>query len=1835
MKFQYPLLFMLILSQISNVYTQTNVSFSANQTQVCASALIEFYDNTTSANPIVAWEWTRNGTIVANQQNPFLFFSSPGNYDICLTTTDNVGNSVTHCENSFIVVNSLPQVNFSIDSSMGCVPYTVSFTDLSTAGSGAITSWLWDFGDGNLDPQNQNPSHTYTVAGNFDVTLVVTDINGCSESLLINDTVNIVDPPFAAISTNGFSSSCDFPRTVTFQATSASTSGQTYVWEFGDGDTATGQTVSHIYTSAGCYTPTLTVTSALGNCTYTRVTNNCINVAPPPVADFSLGSPIGCSIPHTTSITNNSTNATTYTWTLGDGNSLGGSISSYTYNSYSTLFTPDGFFSIKLIAYNNTGCQSSHTEVVQVSDLQAEFDYSVLSSCAPTAEVSVQTMYTGGTPYFETGIQWDWDFGDGQQSTGMIANNIYADSGTYMINLTATDTLGCTITLEDSVDIGITPVIDSLYLTQDTLCHSDSTLLMAWGPDYIDEWYWNFGSTGATGDSVYVSFADSGSVSGNLVATFNGCQGSIPVGEVFVELPLADLVKTVRCGSFTVDFENISAGADQWFWDFGDPTTTSDTSSTLWDATYTYPDTGIYYAYLWVYNESTGCSDSFECKLEIYPVIADFLVQTTVCAPDTISAINLSTGAASYYWDIDQMGNYPLSPDTLHAELVFGVEAYDTITLIAWDEFGCADTVQKPIIVSQIFPNIHADQLVGCLPFQPTLTDSSISGISPIVAWDWGAFGTSSSISPTLTNSGSNVITMEVTNDLGCQENTFILIGVEYANAMFNTAADVCLGDVTGFLGYPSSGTSPLTYTWDFGDGTVPTIGGSNILHNYADAGIYSPCLVVTSPAGCVDTFCRNNHIEVHDPVADFTQDTTYTSCPPLEVNFNTLSTGANQWYWEFGNGSISTLENPSHIYSDVGIYDVTLTVTAIPGCSHTVTLDSLIEIEGPYGVFNSIPLDTCAPIEMRFEGEAYGTVSYTWLYGDGGIGVHMSSDTVDTINYVYTIPGVYVPELILDDGFGCILSFEGAPINIDGIPDTELLVSDSILCVGEQAIFDIDPQGNYTYTWAFEGGSVDTSFLANPTVVYSDTGLLDVSLILSNGSCIDTFFRQDWLSIHGLPNAAFSPAWIDTCGVASNSFMDLSSSDYETIHQWNWDFGDGSTSLLQNPNHFFSTVDSFQISLIVETTSECRDTSSNWIHVYPIPTVSIAAVSPVCEGDSLQLQATGQGTPVWTSNIPLSDLNIANPVAYPTTTDDAIVEYTNVFGCQASDTVQIVWNPLPNIQALGDTICWGDAANLNAVGGQTYVWQSAVNLSDPNSANPQTSPLQNTMYWVEGTDVHGCVNTDSTIVIVHALPTPQITSSNSMFCEGDSLELEATGGIIINWQTDAFSEQINANTALVYPTNSQYFYVEVMDANTCSNQDSIWVEITPIINNALLEDLYICKDAAFTLGLNSGNQATWQGVNLSCTTCPNPVASPIVTSSYYVYFVTTEGCPTSDSLTIYVLDTAQINAGVGTILCEGESYSFEGEGAQGWPFQWLANGIVIEDQDTEILVTPNSSTIYTWQVGEGDCIVQDQVTLEVIPKTDLLVRDTFACEQQGIRLRNTSSTDHLTNLVWVPNKGTDTLYGEAPIVMADLAPIMYTVSAFDGHCPINSASFSVNLRPSPSANLNKKFTFAREGTTVDLRVLNPAITSFNWSPPQAVNCPTCANVEHIIEDDIVLYVDIEDEYGCIGQDSVQIKEDNRCGAHSVFIPNAFTPNGDGANDKIQIISNKITEIESFMIFNRWGEKVFETNDRAVFWDGIYKGKHLPTDVYVYVLNFPCPDTGEPTQLTGDITLLR
>src|SRR5690606_29652354 len=188
-------------------------------------------------------------------------YTNNGNYTVTLITTDTRGCKDTIIKQQYISVTG-PTANFTGNPLTGCIPLTVSFTNQSSANGGTISSRIWRFGDGTPTSAANNPSHTYFSRGLYNVTLVVTDNNGCKDSLVRNNYINAVKPIASFTSPDSFI--CP-GNTATFTNTSQGTN-LTYVWNFGDGSpTSTATSPTHTYPNAGVYTVRLIATEGT-NC---------------------------------------------------------------------------------------------------------------------------------------------------------------------------------------------------------------------------------------------------------------------------------------------------------------------------------------------------------------------------------------------------------------------------------------------------------------------------------------------------------------------------------------------------------------------------------------------------------------------------------------------------------------------------------------------------------------------------------------------------------------------------------------------------------------------------------------------------------------------------------------------------------------------------------------------------------------------------------------------------------------------------------------------------------------------------------------------------------------------------------------------------------------------------------------------------------------------------------------------------------------------------------------------------------------------------------------------------------------------------------------------------------------------------------------------------------------------------------------------------------------------------------------------------------------------------------------------------------------------------------
>ncbi|TNF25784.1 MAG: PKD domain-containing protein, partial [Bacteroidetes bacterium] len=273
-----------------NVLGQVNADFTANVTSGCGPLIVTFENLSTGSGLTYQWNLGNGNTSVA--ENPAASYINPGTYTVTLTATG-PGGTDTETKAAFITVFTPPVPDVSPSQNIGCYPFSVTFTDLSVAGDSPIATWSWDFGDGAASTE-QSPTHTYTTPGTFDVTLLLTDANGCDANLTFSDIIESNNNrPTAAFSGNP-TISCLPPSDVDFTNTSFGGTGNlTYSWDFGDGNSSTSVQPTNTYAAAGVFDVSLTVTDELG-CTDTETLANYIEIVDDVTIDFGVSNAQAC-----------------------------------------------------------------------------------------------------------------------------------------------------------------------------------------------------------------------------------------------------------------------------------------------------------------------------------------------------------------------------------------------------------------------------------------------------------------------------------------------------------------------------------------------------------------------------------------------------------------------------------------------------------------------------------------------------------------------------------------------------------------------------------------------------------------------------------------------------------------------------------------------------------------------------------------------------------------------------------------------------------------------------------------------------------------------------------------------------------------------------------------------------------------------------------------------------------------------------------------------------------------------------------------------------------------------------------------------------------------------------------------------------------------------------------------------------------------------------------------------------------------------------------------------------------------------------------------------------
>ncbi|MEO6732183.1 MAG: PKD domain-containing protein [Ferruginibacter sp.] len=1490
--------YLLLFTLISIVgKAQMTANFSATPVNGCAPLLVNFKDLSTGTP--TQWKWDLGNGTISFLQNPSVSYFNPGYYTIKLVVK-NATNADSVVKTQFINVSAKPTVQFTAATTTGCFPLPVQFNDQSSAPGDTITTWQWDFGDGFSSAQ-QSPLHTYNTAGNYNVTLRVITNKGCLNTLSKSQYIQISAGVKAGFS-NNMPNVCSAPVTINFQNSSTGTGTLNYEWLFGDGASSTLVSPSHIYTTAGSYTVSLIVTNAsgcrdtiikknaftVGN-VFTAFTSNdtvcagaplvisntsnpvpssvswlfgdgtassqmapvkvymmqgnyqiklvanfgscldsafkTITVLPKPTAAFSTNDTASCGYPFNATFASQSLNAASYQWDFGDSTTSTSANPAHTYNSY-------GIFVVQLIVTGANGCSDTLRKVSYIKIIKPVV---VLNNLPDSGCVAFTKRFTASTTSIEPVASYAWNFGDGATAMGATPTHTYTTAGTYTVRVIITTTGGCSDTaiMPRGIVTVNKPVAAFSAVPRDA-CAEIPVNFKDESTGNVIKWLWDFGDNSySNSQNPQHTYHDTGYFNVQLIVWNTGCTDTIKYPNyIHINPPIARFTESFNCSKpMERVFTDQSIGANEWLWNFGDGSTSTQPSPV-----HTYALPGSYMVSLRVRNSIYSCDFTTVKTIRVVNVKASFFASDTIICKGNNIMFTSKLGLAdiqSFSWDFGD-GTFSTSSTSDSVTHLYATSGTFTVSLIITDVLGCKDTLTKSGYITIDGPTARFTSSVpgSCLNSLITFNDASFSdNIHPIQTWTWnyGDGNTQILTAPpyqhNYTAPGAYIVSLKVIDSKGCTDSINIASALIISKpvALFTPLDSVsCPSKQVRFT---NQSTGPgLNYLWNFGDGTTSAV--QDPVHNYLADGVYTVKLSISDQFGCTDSVSKPNIISIVTPVANFTMSDSFSICPPLIVQFTNLSVHSSSQTWDFGDGTSASIFAPSHFYNYPGIYTVTLTITAKGGCVEVMKKN--IVVRGPTGTFTYNPKIGCNPVKVDFTAVTKDRISFIWDFNDGA--TVSTSDSV--ISHVYTNPGVYLPKMILFDANGCQVPITGKDtIVVNGVTAKFSFSSQPVCDKGNVSFINSSISNDVItgYNWSFGDGNSST--IQDPQHPYASTGTYYTKLVVTTlNGCVDSTLSTLPLKVVASPQINITTT-SNGCTPLAVTFKGVVAVPDTSALSWNWTFGNGNKSSLQNPAiQNYTVAGIYSPNVVVTNSSGCTDTASTTVEAYIIPSVSAGPDTTICNRSGITLQATGASNYNWSPANGLSCINCANPVATPDSARNYIVKGTSLQGCVANDTVLVkVRYAFKMKYSNADTLCKGQTAKLFATGTDKFQWSPTASLNNSNIALPIASPDTNTIYRVIGTDNQGCFK-DTGYVPIRVFPIPTVNAGTDKIINiGQSIDLVPVISVDVATVVWSPTGSIFRNTypaISVKPNKTTEYTVEVQNNGGCMAKDMVTVNV-------------------------------------------------------------------------------------------------------------------------------------------------------------------------------------------------------------------------------------------------------------------------------------------------------------------------------------------------------------------------------------------------------------------------
>jgi gliding motility-associated-like protein len=1370
------------------VFANPTVSFTGTPRTGCVPLSVHYINTSTAGSGtigLLSWDYG-NSTPEPNSHNPDtnIVYSQVGSYTVTLTIKNSKGCSKTLSIPGYITTYAKPVASFIPSIPTGCTsPQTINFLN-TTAGTG--NTYQWDFNyTGTFNPTSTSPNPSFSYAtGTYTVKMVVTSINGCTDTATNQVVIGSLAANFTAPLTSCKGTSVNFINTTLPAPTSV-------LWDFGDGPpTSTVISPSHTYITPGTYTVSLT--SFFGTCQDTKTQS--ITIFDNPSANFNATPVSACKPPLTVNFTPVTAGATAYDWTFGEPSPSTLQNPTHTYNNY-------GSYTVTLTVTNANGCKSTATQVdtIKVKKPTVTINGLPKTGCAPFTHTFSATANSIdgviGYEWFKNGVLFSNTPNAASPTETFVA-------GTYEIKLVVTTAGGCTDTtiVPAGIRVGIKPTA-AFVASPLEVCAFKPVFFTNLSTGDIDYYLWDFDDgTSNEGNPVHV-YSDTGLFSITLIVGNNGCFDTLfKQNYIHILPPVAKFGFDTTCSNhFIKNFKDSSVGADIYTWNFGDPGSgVLNNTSSLPNPFHIFSGTGPFTVSLTVRNNAAGPDCDYTISKTI--MIADEKALFTASVLEmcknnsttfTATSQNPIARIATYQWNF---GDGP--PGVFTAESASATTSHTytargsyTVTLIIKDVNGCRDTLVKPNYIKVYGPiaNFVAPNTGACAQSSVLFNDLSTSdGTNPVNQWTW-TFDINTGIEEQFTAppfahiyplTGVYTVKLKVKDSFGCLDSLTKLNYINVTKPIANFTKSDSISCPTKLITFTntSTGTAPITILWNFGDtGAGSTSNAANPPpHAYAADGVYIVTLTLTDINGCISV--KTDSVKIGAPVADFTVNNFTGLCPPVIAIFTNTSINGISYVWTFGDGPASNPDgapftglNATHTYAISGTFTVKLTTTSAGGCTNTKTFP--VVVQGPTGTFDYFPKTGCSPLTVNFiTSNIMGAVDTTFDWGDATVINNATNHQYFVnINSAGSLVGDYLPIMVLTDALGCKVTIVGTEyIKVKGVIPSFTQDKYSLCGSGPVAF-----TGSYltndpvtTYDWNFGDALPGTSTLQSPTYFYPTAGLYYPKFSINTQlGCVGSKIAAVPTKVVKIPDIiADQPA--NKCVPATYTFnvVNLVNPDTSAI-TWKWTFTNTTTAQTWlstgiSPTTTLTIPGTYIDSVIAINSTGCRDTATNTFTIYPLPVIDAGVDTFSCKNIGVKLMATGGVFYNWSPPTGLSPGTFGpDPIANPDVLTEYTVEGTSINGCKNTDKVIVdVINPVV-VQGTPDAnICVGKSIVLKATGADTYLWSPADGLSATTGNTVTATPDTSIVYTVIGTSRKGCFS-DTTEVKITVYPIPVVNA--------------------------------------------------------------------------------------------------------------------------------------------------------------------------------------------------------------------------------------------------------------------------------------------------------------------------------------------------------------------------------------------------------------------------------------------------------------------------------------------